>query len=70
MNWSELIRPAIQNLKAYESARSLYGNTDPARDLAFMDANEAADDGRLKWNRYPEPQPEKLIKRLAQLFAI
>lgn len=67
MNWDELVRPEIKSLNAYKSARSLVDKSD---DYLYLDANEAPDDERLKWNRYPEPQPLKLLKRMSELFGV
>ena len=58
MNWRVLIRPEVQRLQAYESARSIIA---PSDERVFLDANESPDDPRSDWNRYPEPQPRRLL---------
>lgn len=72
-----LIRPNILKLSGYSSARSLV--TQEAPDTLYFDANE------VPWtsvevpmdtihtdtlNRYPDPQPEALLKRLAEIYNI
>lgn len=56
----ELIRPNIQKLKPYSSARDEYKGSDGI----FLDANENPF-GDL--NRYPDPYQKKLKSKLAQL---
>ena len=69
MSWvSELARPEIVALEGYRSAA-----WEP--DLVRLHANElpwraAADDSYAGLNRYPEPQPEALIERLAALYEV
>ncbi|MGA7537212.1 MAG: histidinol-phosphate transaminase [Steroidobacteraceae bacterium] len=68
MSWvHELARPDIVALEPYEHA-----SWEPS--LERLHANElpwrAAEDGsRAGLNRYPEPQPQSLIDRLAQLYS-
>jgi histidinol-phosphate aminotransferase len=63
-----LARPEIVTLKAYAHAAWL-----PS--LTRLHANEApwrpsGDNSRAGLNRYPEPQPQALIERLAALFSV
>ena len=63
-----LARPEIVTLKAYAHAAWL-----PS--LTRLHANEApwrptGDDSRAGLNRYPEPQPQALIARLAALYGV
>lgn len=62
-----LLRPAIRELQAYKSARSL-GMTGSV----FLDANESpwAPTVGSDLNRYPDPQPPKLMARLAELYGV
>lgn len=68
MSWvQELARPDIVALRPYEHA-----SWEPS--LERLHANElpwrpANDDSRAGLNRYPEPQPQALVERLAQLYA-
>jgi histidinol-phosphate aminotransferase len=65
----ELARPEIRALKPYASARAL---ADSAGIL--LNANEnpwpPAGDGGLGLNRYPDPQPAELRRRLANYYGI
>jgi histidinol-phosphate aminotransferase len=69
MSWvQELARPDIVALKPYQHAAWEPG-------LERLHANElpwrpADDDSRAGLNRYPEPQPQALIERLAELYAV
>ena len=69
MSWvSELARPDIVALKAYEHA-----SWEPG--LTRLHANElpwraAGDESLSGLNRYPEPQPKTLIGRLAQIYKV
>jgi histidinol-phosphate aminotransferase len=63
-----LARRAIQELKAYESARSL-----TTEGSVFLDANEAPSsplDDFSNLNRYPEPQPKVLVQKLSELYHV
>ena len=69
MSWvTELARPEIVALKAYEHAvwepslERLHANELPWRSIG--DATAAG------LNRYPEPQPHALVKRLADLYGV
>lgn len=71
MRWlNDLARPEIINLQAYASARSEFNGNHYVQ----LDANEnpqqpyGNETGEL--NRYPEPQPEKLRQKLADLYGI
>jgi histidinol-phosphate aminotransferase len=59
----ELIRPTIQKLKPYSSARDEYKGSDGI----FLDANENPF-GDL--NRYPDPYQKKLKSKLAELKSV
>ena len=69
MSWLKtLARPDILSLKAYEHAAWEGG-------LARLHANElpwraAEDDSLAGLNHYPEPQPQALIERLAELYSV
>lgn len=58
-----LVRPDLRDMQAYASAAS-------DRDMLRLHANESPYDSGKSLNRYPEPQPDKLIKRLATLYAV
>ncbi len=69
MSWvTELARPEIVALKPYEHAswepglERLHANELPWRSIG--DATAAG------LNRYPEPQPQALVRRLAELYAV
>jgi histidinol-phosphate aminotransferase len=69
MSWvTELARPDIVALKAYEHAsweptlERLHANELPWRSLA--------DESVAGLNRYPEPQPQVLLERLAALYEV
>jgi histidinol-phosphate aminotransferase len=69
VSWvSELARPDIVALKAYEHA-----SWEPS--LERLHANELPwrpkdDDSSAGLNRYPEPQPRALVERLAELYGV
>lgn len=64
-----LARPAILKLAAYKSARSL-----ATKGEIFLDANESPwlpyDGAPKRVNRYPEPQPGKLVTALSALYGV
>lgn len=69
MSWvTELARPEIVALKAYEHAvwepelERLHANELPWRSFA--------DESLAGLNRYPEPQPQALVERLASLYGV
>ncbi len=66
-NTLRLLRPAIREMQAYRSARSL-----GIEGKIFLDANESpwAPAGHSEINRYPEPQPGRLVKALADLYSV
>jgi histidinol-phosphate aminotransferase len=70
---TRLARPAILNVAAYSSARSLVASEDTV-DHVYLDANELGDafltDGDFppRVNRYPEPQPPALMRALGKLY--
>ena len=64
----ELARPEILDLEPYASARE---SVPDAEGLIRLDANEspwAAFPTQVGLNRYPDPQPAKLVERLASLY--
>ncbi len=63
----KLLRPAIRELRAYKSARSL-----GIQGKIFLDANESpwSPAGTTALNRYPEPQPKRLLAALSSLYAV
>jgi histidinol-phosphate aminotransferase len=68
MSVLDLARPDIRTLQPYEHAK-----WDPS--LERLHANElpwraAGDVSSAGLNRYPEPQPAKLVTRLAELYAV
>jgi histidinol-phosphate aminotransferase len=69
MSWvNQLARPEIVALKAYEHA-----SWEPT--LERLHANELpwrsfADESAAGLNRYPEPQPQALVERLAALYGV
>ena len=74
MNWlTELMRPDLRDLAAYQSARMEAGGFTP--DIG-IDANEfpwppfGFASKLCKLNRYPEAQPAALLERLASLWNI
>lgn len=58
-----LIRPDLRDLCAYVPAA-------PDRDMLRLHANESPYDSGAALNRYPEPQPGKLIQRLATMYNV
>ena len=68
MSVEKLARPEIVAMKPYSSARK----EAPGKGI-LLNANEAPwslidSEGGL--NRYPDPQPERLVKRLARLYSV
>lgn len=65
---TSLAREAVQQLKAYKSARSL-----TTQGEVFLDANESPwrPEG-IDWDvqRYPEPQPPKLLSKLSEIYGV
>ena len=70
-----LARPEVQRLTPYASARRIIAEAG-CRGEVWMNANESAegndvaalrltDDVSARFNRYPEPQPEEVIRRYA-----
>jgi histidinol-phosphate aminotransferase len=64
MTTGQIFRPEIANLKAYESARSI----GPVTSIQ-LDANESPYENN-PFNRYPEPQPRSLGKKLAEFYEV
>ena len=71
MNWLEKVtRPEILTLTPYSSARNEY----TGKSLIQLDANESpyrtfGCDEEL-FNRYPEPQPQELCAKLAEMYGV
>ena len=73
MSVLDLARPEILALQAYSSARR-----EAAQAAVMLNANEAPwppsgnlpETRALSLNRYPEPQPQALIERLAELYGV
>jgi histidinol-phosphate aminotransferase len=68
-----LVRPEILSLTPYSSARSeAHGFAGGGR-TAWLDANENPETPSVHaplHNRYPDPQPADLVRRLAQLYGV
>jgi len=66
---ADLARPEIRSLVAYSSARSVANGTG-----ILLDANEnpwpPTGDRGLSLNRYPEPQPARLRRRLSEYLGV
>jgi histidinol-phosphate aminotransferase/imidazoleglycerol-phosphate dehydratase/histidinol-phosphatase len=74
MSWlTDLMRPDLRSLKAYSSARTEAGAFTPE---IGIDANEfpwppfGSVAAQCKPNRYPEPQPQELLQRLAAVWSV
>ncbi len=66
MNIQDLIRPSIQGLKPYSSARDEFkGSKD---NLTFLDANENPFDNGI--NRYPDPQQSELKALISEIKSV
>ena len=68
MNPVELARPEIRGLQPYSSARMEASGGD-----VWLNANESPwppCGGDAAWNRYPDPQPRELVRRLAELYGV
>ncbi|OCG19335.1 histidinol-phosphate transaminase [Gilliamella sp. App4-10] len=70
MDINQLVRKNIQKLTPYQSARRIGGNGD-----VWLNANEYPVAPHFELteqtlNRYPEPQPEKVIQRYAQYAGV
>lgn len=63
MNLNKLIRPAVNAMNSYSSARDEFESQD--EDLVFLDANENPFSNGL--NRYPDPQQIQLKNKLTAL---
>ncbi len=62
-NLNKLVRPNVQKLKPYSSARDEF-KTD-GRKMVFLDANENPNENGL--NRYPDPQQQKVKAKLSEI---
>lgn len=60
-----LIRKDLQKFSAYSSARSLKVDGD-----IWLNANESPYNDEYLYNRYPEPQPKRLVEKLAKIYNI
>ncbi len=65
-NITELIRPAIRNIRPYSSARDEFDAENHS--MIFLDANENPFQNGL--NRYPDPGQRRLKERLAELRSL
>lgn len=68
----DLLRPAIREMKAYESARFLLKENETTG-VEFLDANECPYEpiaGVRGYARYPDQQPVGLVRALAQLYDV
>ena len=68
MSVEKLARPEIVAMKPYSSARK----EAPGKGI-LLNANEAPRsllDSEGGLNRYPDPQPERLVRRLARLYGV
>jgi histidinol-phosphate aminotransferase len=71
MSIESLARPEIVAMRPYSSARK-----EAPGEGILLNANEApwalldGDDGEALLNRYPEPQPQALVERLADLYGV
>jgi histidinol-phosphate aminotransferase len=69
MSVLDLARRELRDMQAYSSARMEASGGD-----VLLNANESAwqpvGDRRLNLNRYPDPQPQALIERLAALYNV
>ncbi|MCB2262588.1 MAG: histidinol-phosphate transaminase [Candidatus Thiosymbion ectosymbiont of Robbea hypermnestra] len=69
MKLLQRIRPCIQNLKAYQSARSQI-----TKARMFLDANESPESLSLQSDpdihRYPSQQPASLLSKLAEIYQV
>jgi histidinol-phosphate aminotransferase len=69
MSILKLARPEIRALKPYSSARM-----EASGGSVFLNANESpwpsVMGGTGALNRYPDPQPSELVRRLAQLYGV
>lgn len=69
--WLEkLVRPEVLSSKSYSSARMENQNLD----LILLDANESPEppygEQGSRLNRYPDPQPEGLKRRLCEIYGV
>lgn len=68
MNPLDLARPDIRALQPYSSARMEASGGD-----VWLNANESPwlpYGSEAAWNRYPDPQPRDLVRRLAELYGV
>lgn len=68
MNPLDLARPGIRALQPYSSARM-----EARGGSVLLNANESPwppHRGGAGWNRYPDPQPAALVRRLAALYGV
>ena len=61
----KLIRKDLQKFSAYSSAKSLKVQGD-----IWLNANESPFNDENLLNRYPSPQPQKLVQRLADIYKV
>ncbi len=67
MNPADLARADVRALQPYSSARM-----EARRGSTLLNANESPWPavGGADWNRYPDPQPRQLVRRLAGLYGV
>ena len=68
MNPLDLARPEIRALQPYSSARM-----EACAGSVWLNANESPwppSRGAPGWNRYPDPQPRELLRRLADVYGV
>jgi histidinol-phosphate aminotransferase len=69
MSLLDLVRPDLRDFGGYSSARK-----EARGGRVFLNANESpwapAIEGGEGLNRYPDPQPEELVERLARLYGV
>jgi histidinol-phosphate aminotransferase len=73
MSVLDLARPEILALKPYSSARLEAGMADimlNANEAPWPPAGVLSESHRAPLNRYPDPQPQQLVDRLAELYAV
>lgn len=73
MSALELARPEILAMKAYSSARREAGEAEVmlnANEAPWPPAGALSETRGRPLNRYPDPQPERLLERLAELYGV
>ena len=73
MSVLDLARPEILALQAYSSARREAGEAEVmlnANESPWLPPAASSDTKERPLNRYPDPQPERLLERLAELYGV